>query len=224
MRVSQKPNTLRDKKVLITAGPTREYWDPVRYLSNGSSGQMGMALAQEAAELGARVTLVLGPTPGPLPPRRKNVRVVSIESALELDKTVQKHLQGVHFFVGAAAVSDYRPAVIARQKIKQKPPSLTLQLLRNPDVIANVAHRGPNRPPVVVGFALETKDVIRHAIQKLKRKGLDWIIANRHANLGSSDGSVTLLSRWNDRITIGRMNKERLAKRIWKALMERSAP
>jgi phosphopantothenoylcysteine decarboxylase/phosphopantothenate--cysteine ligase len=223
VRVSKNFNHLRHKKVLITGGPTREYWDPVRFLSNASSGQMGIALAAEAARLGAEVTLVLGPTPGAAARRRKNLRIVPVVSALEMEKKVRDFLPGTRVFVGAAAVSDYRPAAAARQKIKEKPAALRLKLVRNPDIIARVARRGPRRPSVVIGFALETQDVLTHAVEKLRRKGLDWIVANRETNLGSSRGSATLISRWGERLSIGRMPKERLARQIWKALLDRPA-
>ncbi len=223
MRVSKHYNNLRGKKVLITAGPTREYWDPVRFLSNGSSGQMGIALALRAARLGADVVLILGPVPGPIPRRRKNLRVLRVISAQEMDEMVQENLEDTRVFVGSAAVADFRPAILSRHKLKDKPSSLTLKMLRNPDVIAKVARRGPNRPSVVIGFALETQDVMKHAEEKLKNKGLDWIVANRETNLGSPEGSATLLSRWNERIAIGHMPKERLAKQIWKALLDRPA-
>jgi phosphopantothenoylcysteine decarboxylase / phosphopantothenate---cysteine ligase len=223
VRVSKHFNNLRGKKVLITAGPTREHWDPVRFLSNGSSGQMGIALALEAARLGADVILILGPVPGPIPRRRKNLRILRVKSAQEMDEKVQEHLEGTRVFVGSAAVSDYRPAATAHQKLKEKPTALTLRLLRNPDIISKVARRGPNRPPVVIGFALETQDMMENAAAKLRDKGLDWIVANRETNLGAPEGSATLLSRWNERISIGHMTKERLAKQIWKALLDRPA-
>lgn len=224
MRVSKRFNNLRDKKILITAGPTREHWDPVRFLSNGSSGQMGVALAQEAARLGAQVTLVLGPIlQGTIPRKRKNLRVIRVVSALEMDAKVQEHLPGTQVFIGSAAVADYRPAVMLRQKIKEKPAKVQLKLIRNPDIIAKVARRSPDRPSVVIGFALETQDVMENAAGKLKRKGLDWIVANRETSLGAPDGSATLVSRWKERIPIGHMPKERLAKRIWKALLDRPA-
>lgn len=223
MRVSKHFNHLRDKNVLITAGPTRELWDPVRFLSNASSGEMGIALAQEAARLGAGVTLILGPIPGPAPRGRKNLRVIRVTSAQEMDQKVQAHLVGTQVFVGAAAVSDYRPAHIFRQKIKEKPASVQLTLVRNPDIIAKAARRGPRRPSVVIGFALETHDMMENAARKLKAKGLDWIVANRETNLGSSTGAVTLISRWNERIPIGHTTKPRLAKQIWKSLLDRPA-
>jgi len=223
VRVSKHFNHLRHKKVLITAGPTREYWDPVRFMSNGSSGQMGIALALEAARLGAQVSLVLGPTAVAAPRQRKNLRVLRVVGALEMEKKVRENLPGTWVYVGAAAVSDYRPAAISRQKIKDKPASLQLKLVRNPDIIARLACRGPHRPSVVIGFALETQDVLENASDKLRRKGLDWIVANRETNLGAPEGSATLLSRWGERIPIGRMPKERLAKQIWKALLDRPA-
>jgi len=184
---------------------------------------MGIALALEAAKLGADVILVLGPTPGPAPRKRKNLRVFRVVSAREMDERVQAHLPETRVFVGAAAVADFRPAVTLRQKIKGKPARVKLDLVVNPDIIAKVARRGPHRPSVVIGFALETQQVLENAAEKLKQKGLDWIVANRETNLGAPEGSATLLSRWNERIAIGHMTKERLAKQIWKALLDRPA-
>jgi len=223
VRVSKHFNNLRDKKVLITAGPTREHWDPVRFLSNGSSGQMGIALAMEAARLGANVSLILGPTVVPTPRKRKNLRIVRVVGAVEMERKVREHLPGTRVFVGAAAVSDYRPATLFRQKIKEKPVNVQLKLVRNPDIIARVACRGPRRPSVVIGFALETQDMLENSADKLRRKGLDWVVANRETNLGAPEGSAILISRWGERIPIGRMSKERLAKQIWKALLDRPA-
>jgi len=222
-RVSKNFNTLRDKNVLITAGPTREYWDPVRFLTNGSSGQMGIALALEAVKLGAQVTLILGPIQGPPPRQRKNLRVVRVRTALEMDAEVRKRIEETQVFVGAAAVSDYRPEVMLKQKIKEKPATTLLKLVQNPDIIANVARRSPMRPDVVIGFALETEDVIAYAEEKLRKKGLDWIVANRVTNMGASEGTATLLSRWKEKIPLGKMPKEKLARQIWKALLDRPA-
>ena len=140
-----------------------------------------------------------------------------------MDKKVQEHLEDTRVFVGAAAVADYRPAVNFRQKIKEKPAATMLKLMRNPDIIAKVARRGPQRPSVVIGFALETQDMMENAAEKLHQKGLDWIVANRETNLGAPEGSATLISRWKERISIGHMTKERLAKQIWKALLDRPA-
>ena len=223
MRVRNIFNTLRHQKVLVTAGPTREHWDPVRFFSNASSGRMGIALANEAARLGARVTLILGPTSGNVPRPAKAVRVIPVTGALEMDRQVQNHLAGTRVFIGAAAVADYRPAAVSRQKIKAKPAAVSLKLVRNPDIIAKVARDRHGRPALVIGFALETQDLMKNAAMKLKRKDLDWVLANRETNLGTSEGSVTLLSRWYERIPLGPMPKERLARHIWKAVLERPA-
>lgn len=214
---------LEGKKVLITAGPTREYWDPVRFISNGSSGTMGIALAREAKRLGAEVTLILGPICGPWPEARNIGKIVPVTTALDMETAVQEHLAGTQVFVGAAAVSDYRPAKTAKQKIKDKDSQVTLVLKRNPDIIARVARRSPTRPPNVIGFALETEDVLANAKDKLKRKGLDWIVANAEANIGRKSGSATLISRWGEQIPLGRMSKVRLAEKIWLALLKRPA-
>jgi phosphopantothenoylcysteine decarboxylase / phosphopantothenate---cysteine ligase len=215
-------NSIRGLKVLITAGPTREYWDPVRFITNASSGAMGIALASEAKRLGADVTLVLGPVPGGRP-GSNGVKVVPVTTAQEMDEAVRHNLQDTQIFIGAAAVSDYRPSVTHKSKIKDKQESVTLKLIRNPDIIAKVAERTPKRPAVVIGFALETGDVLTYAQEKLTRKGLDWIVANTHANMGGKNGSATLLSRWGERIPLGRMTKQNLAKRIWEALLKRPA-
>lgn len=214
---------LDGKKVLITAGPTREYWDPVRFLTNASSGQMGIALAREAKRLGANVTLILGPIPGPVPEAKSIGTVVQVVTALDMDAAVQEHLPGTQVFVGAAAVSDYRPAKTMKQKIKERDHEVALILKRNPDIIAKVARRSPRRPPTIIGFALETHDVLKFAKDKLKRKGLDWIVANAEENIGRAEGTATLLSRWGEQIPLGKMSKGRLAERIWHALLSRPA-
>ena len=211
---------LKGKKVLITAGPTREYWDPVRYLTNSSSGRMGIALAQEAVRLGARVTLVLGPVGHPSP-ERPRLRVVPIVSAWDMYGAVKKHLHGTDIFIGSAAVVDYRPAVPLKRKIKHHRPSVTLKLYGNPDIVALVGHLRKNRPPVVIGFALETDHVLENARQKLMRKQMDWIMANRESNMGSSQGSGTLLSRWGDRFELKKMPKEKIAQKIWQTILLR---
>jgi phosphopantothenoylcysteine decarboxylase / phosphopantothenate---cysteine ligase len=223
MRVPKNFNNLRDKKVLITAGPTREYWDPVRYISNASSGHMGIALAQEARQLGARVTLIIGPVTVPVPRSQKDLQVLRVMSAQEMEAAVGENLPGTQVFVGAAAVADFRPEVILKKKIKDESSEITLRLVRNPDIIAHVARRSPNRPPVVIGFALETHDLVLNAQQKLKSKGLDWIVANPDSNIGQRGGTAKLLSRWGEQISLGKMPKNDLAKRIWEALLERPA-
>lgn len=209
--------TLRNKKVLITAGPTREYWDPVRYLTNGSSGAMGIALAEEAQRLGARVTLVLGPTE--LTPKKK-VFVVPVVSGWQMYQAVKKHIKDTDFFVGAAAVVDYRPAEPLKFKIKHKKPQLALKLYGNPDIIAMVGHLPKDRPTTVIGFALETDHLLENARGKLIRKRMDWIMANRESNMGSTEGSGTLISRWGHLVSIPKKSKDQLAKTIWQTVLK----
>jgi phosphopantothenoylcysteine decarboxylase / phosphopantothenate---cysteine ligase len=180
---------------------------------------MGIALAQAAARRGARVTLVVGPTAEAWPRRLKNIRVIPVVSALEMRQKVRACRAGADAVIGAAAVADYRPAVHHKRKIKGKPSVLTLKLIKNPDILAEVARPGLGRPKLVIGFALETDHLMRNAGKKLRDKNLDWIIANRPCNLGSRGGLVTLLSRWKDRIPLGPKPKGRLAAAIWAALV-----
>ncbi|WP_409421638.1 bifunctional phosphopantothenoylcysteine decarboxylase/phosphopantothenate--cysteine ligase CoaBC [Pseudaeromonas sp. ZJS20] len=164
-----------DLKLLITAGPTREALDPVRFISNHSSGKMGFALAAAAAELGAQVTLVAGPVALPTPP---GVTRIDVESGLQMHEAVMRLAPEQQIVIGCAAVADYRAAEVAPQKIKKTADkdALTLSLVKNPDIIAEVAALSPR--PFVVGFAAETERVAEHAQDKLKRKGLDMIAAN----------------------------------------------
>ncbi len=159
-------------RVMLTAGPTREAIDPVRYISNSSSGKMGFALA-EAAAAGAEVTLVAGPVQLPTP---AGVRRIDVVSAAEMHAAVMEHVEGCDLFIACAAVADYRPGEVARQKIKKRHADLDLHLVRNADIVADVAARDPR--PFTVGFAAETTDLLQHARSKLERKGLDLVIAN----------------------------------------------
>ncbi|ATF09371.1 bifunctional phosphopantothenoylcysteine decarboxylase/phosphopantothenate--cysteine ligase CoaBC [Candidatus Enterovibrio altilux] len=162
--------------LLITAGPTREAIDPVRYLSNHSSGKMGYAIAEAASKRGARVTLVSGPVNLPTP---ANVNRINVQSAEEMHVVVQQHA-GVHqIFVACAAVADFKPATMANQKMKKKDghDEITLSLTKNPDILASVAAMTDNRP-FTVGFAAETQDVEQYARDKLAKKNLNLICAN----------------------------------------------
>jgi phosphopantothenoylcysteine decarboxylase/phosphopantothenate--cysteine ligase len=168
------PGSLQGNKVLITAGPTREAIDPVRYLSNRSSGKMGYAVAQAALDAGAEVTLVSGPTclepPG-------GARVYRCQSAQEMLDQVMAQVEGQDIFIATAAVADYRVAEIAANKIKKSSESLSLELVRNPDILARVA--ALETRPFCVGFAAETQDLEQYAEDKMQRKKLDMIAANR---------------------------------------------
>jgi len=214
---------LQGKKVLITAGPTREYWDPVRFISNGSSGRMGLALARAAVNLGAKVTVVLGPVALTAADQRGMGKIIPVTSALDMEQAVRQQLFKTTIFMGAAAVSDYRPEKIMRQKIKDKQSHVTLQLRRNPDIIAQVARRNAKRPRLVIGFALETQQVINHAQDKLKRKGLDWVVANTVHNIGNKKGSVTLIPKQGPLIRFGSMSKQKMAQKIWQTVLSQGS-
>ena len=168
------PGSLAGRRVMVSAGPTYEDLDPVRYLGNRSSGKMGFALAAEAARRGAQVTLVAGPVTLVTPP---GVRRVDVRRAEQMRDAVLADLPGQDVYIGAAAVADYMPARTASQKIKKSAAPLSLELVRTPDILAEVAAH-PQRPALVVGFAAETHDVEAHARAKLAAKQLDLIAAN----------------------------------------------
>ncbi len=178
------------RKVVVTAGPTREPIDPVRFISNPSSGKMGYALASVAARRGADVTLVSGPT---LLPDPAGVHVVRVETAEQMARAVEQATPGVDLFVGAAAVSDYRPAAASPQKIKKGAGDETLVLSRTPDILAGMGERfaGKKDAPVLVGFAAETEEVIARAREKLKGKRCDLVVANKVGGPGAGFGSDT---------------------------------
>lgn len=179
--------------VVITAGPTWEAIDPVRGLTNRSSGKMGYAVAEAAAEAGARVVLVSGPTTLVNPERVLTLRVTS---AQEMYNTVLAHVSTAEIFIGVAAVADYRPLQTASEKIKKEQERITLELVRNPDILASVAALKP--PLYTVGFAAETESVEENARRKLKNKNLDIVAANRvGADLGfeSDENSLLLVER-----------------------------
>ena len=187
---------LAGKKLVITAGPTQEAIDPVRYISNHSSGKMGFALASAAADAGASVTLIAGPVNLPTPDR---VTRIDITDARSMYAAAMEQTNGSDMFIGCAAVADYRPETIAETKIKKDPTStdqtLTLTLVRNPDIVASIAAKEDR--PFVVGFAAETNNVIEYATDKRKRKNLDLIIANDVSDtsigFNSEDNAVTLV-------------------------------
>lgn len=168
------PGKLLGKQVLISAGPTREAIDPVRYISNRSSGKMGYALAQAASEAGADVTLVSGPVEISPP---QSVRRVSVTSAIEMRDAVIERAPGADIFIACAAVSDYRVEKPAAHKIKKDGASMQLELVPTPDIVSEVTQLG--NKPFTLGFAAETEDVEQHAREKLTRKNLDMIAANQ---------------------------------------------
>ena len=175
------PYDLQGLTVLLTAGPTREALDPVRFISNRSTGKMGFAIAAAAAVAGARVILVSGPVGLKTPP---GVERLDVESAVEMHAAVMERVRGGDIFIATAAVADYRAASLAEQKIKKTRDTLHLELTRNPDILAEVAALRSHRP-FTVGFAAETHDVVRYAEDKRRRKNLDMIAANRVGVAGS---------------------------------------
>ncbi len=178
---SLAPHELQGLTVLLTAGPTREALDPVRFISNRSTGKMGFAVAAAAAEAGAQVVLVSGPVNLPTPP---GVQRMDVESALEMRQVVLQHARQAHIFIATAAVADYRAAEPAPQKIKKTQDRMQLALVRNPDILAEVAALSAHRP-FTVGFAAETQEVLRYAEDKRRRKQLDVIAANQVGVVGS---------------------------------------
>jgi phosphopantothenoylcysteine decarboxylase/phosphopantothenate--cysteine ligase len=183
-----------DRKVVITAGPTREAIDPVRYITNRSSGKMGYAIASAAAAEGANVVLVSGPVNLPVPP---GVEVINVESAKEMYDATHEAVFGADVFIAAAAVADYRPADTAEQKIKKNDEKMSLQLTRCPDILASVA--ALESAPFTVGFAAETENVTGYARGKLEKKKLNMIVANqvgKDRGFDRDDNAVTVL--WQD--------------------------
>lgn len=206
---------LAGRHVLINAGPTREAIDPVRYISNHSSGKMGFALAEAAAEAGARVTLVAGPVNLPTPPRVERIDVVSARDMLAACEMALP----ADVFIASAAVADYRPVEAADSKLKKDPQSedgMQLSLVRNPDILATLAARSER--PWCVGFAAETHDVLSYARDKLQRKNLDLIIANdvSQPDIGfnSDNNSVTLIDRSLHQQHLPQASKSKLARTI----------
>lgn len=206
---------LKGRKVIVTAGPTREAIDPVRYISNHSSGRQGFAVAAAAVAQGAEVVLISGPVSIPVP---GGLRCISVDSAEQMHAAVNAELPGCDIFIGVAAVADYRPAHVADLKIKkeaQRDQKLELRLVENPDIIASVAASA--HKPFVVGFAAETHNVLEHAKGKRVRKGLDVIVVNdvSLADIGfnSIDNAATVV--WADgELTLPKQNKSSLARSI----------
>jgi phosphopantothenoylcysteine decarboxylase / phosphopantothenate---cysteine ligase len=207
-------------KVLITAGPTRERIDPVRFITNRSSGKMGYAVAEAAHEAGAEVVLVSGPVNVATPP---GVRRVDVETAEQMMNAVDERLADTDIFIAAAAVSDYRPVQCASEKIKKTSDSLTLALSRTTDILATVAARAPR--PFVVGFAAETQNVERNALAKLEGKRLDMIAANQVGDnlaFDCEDNAITVY--WpGGKQDLGRGPKRQLAAALVSLIAERRA-
>jgi phosphopantothenoylcysteine decarboxylase/phosphopantothenate--cysteine ligase len=216
---------LAGEHVLVTAGPTREPIDPVRYVSNRSSGRMGYALATASARRGAQVTLISGPT-SLRPPA--GVRLVAVQTAAEMRDAVLAALDDATIVIKAAAVADYRVAIPAAQKIRSKQEGLTLSLLANPDILAEVRQRKGGR--FVVGFAAETSELHHSARRKLEAKGLDLIVANdvsrADSGFDAAENEVVMLDRWGGAVEVSRRPKTEVADAVLDRVMalRRAAP
>tara|TARA_Y100001960_G_scaffold330109_1_gene423252 strand:- start:8094 stop:9293 length:1200 start_codon:yes stop_codon:yes gene_type:complete len=217
---SNKP--LEGKSVVITAGPTREAIDPVRYISNHSSGKMGFALAEAAQLLGASVTLIAGPVSLPTP---HNVERINVDSAISMHTAAMAQATKHDIFIGCAAVADYRPDNIAEQKIKKTDDSdrMTVTIVKNPDIIASVAALDASRP-FTVGFAAETQDVAHYARTKLAKKNLDMICANdvsvEGQGFNSNDNAITVY--WKDgEQSLTLASKQLIARQIMTAIADK---
>lgn len=218
---TQRAHDLTGKRVVITAGPTHEALDPVRYLGNRSSGKMGLALAEAARDRGAEVTLILGPI-ALAPP--SGIEVVPVRSALDMQAALEAAYPDADAIVMAAAVADFRPAEIAAQKIKKRDDedAPVIRLVRNPDLLAGLGARRKRegKGPALIGFAVETEHLLEAARGKLERKAVDLIVAN-HASVAfeGDDNEATLVSAAEAEPT-GRISKRALADRI----LDRIAP
>ena len=214
----RRAQPLKGLKVVVTAGPTREPIDPVRYITNRSSGKMGFAVATAARDAGADVVLVTGPVALPTPPA---VRRVDVETAEELYKKVHDEIGGAHIFVACAAVADYRPREAADRKIKRSAAEMELALVRSPDTLASVA--ALPQAPFTVGFAAETHDVATHARGKLERKRIDMIAANqvgRDCGFDRETNELTVF--WpGGEVALGEGTKSQLARRLVEIIGER---
>jgi phosphopantothenoylcysteine decarboxylase / phosphopantothenate---cysteine ligase len=207
------PKDFKGKRILITAGPTEEPLDPVRFITNLSSGKMGYALASAAHRRGAKVTLISGPTTLSEPPIEKVIRV---RTAKEMYKAVMDHYKKANIIIKAAAVADYRPKVSAVEKIKKNQKTLSLELERNPDIIAEIGKDKGNR--VLAGFAMETENLLANAREKLIKKNMDLIVANNlreeGAGFRTDTNIITIIDREGRTESFNKMTKIEAAEKI----------
>ncbi|NTW48996.1 MAG: bifunctional phosphopantothenoylcysteine decarboxylase/phosphopantothenate--cysteine ligase CoaBC [Chlorobiales bacterium] len=214
--LNNEPKVFRGKKVLVTAGATREKIDEVRFISNYSSGKMGFAIAGAAAELGASVVLVTGKTALPTP---EGVRRIEVESALDMYDAAALHFDDSDVFISAAAVADYRPAERHMGKMKKTADELEIRLVKNPDILAAFGARKKDRQ-LAIGFALEAQNPLENAIEKLKKKNLDMVVLNSATEPGAGfevdTNIVTLIDRAGRSEKLPLMSKADVAREILK--------
>lgn len=211
---------LAGKKILVNAGPTYEAIDPVRFIGNRSSGKMGIAIAEKFALLGADVTLVLGPSH--LKPALKSVKLVKVESGAEMYEACLKEFDTSHIAVCSAAVADYKPKTVSDSKIKKKDAELILDLIKTTDILSELGKLKKNQ--CLVGFALETNDLLNYATQKLKNKNLDIIVANSAVEQGSGfaidTNKVTIIDKHNKITNFELKTKQEVASDIVNYIIE----
>ena len=198
---------LKGKKILITSGRTKENIDPVRYLSNNSSGKMGYSLAQAAVDLGAEVILISGPTDLKIPNGLKNF--ISVESALEMYEKVDEYFKNTDIFIACAAVADYRPKEYKKKKIKKSDSDFVIELVRNPDILLEMSKKKEKQ--LLVGFAAETSDIRENALKKLEKKNLDIIVANNASVMGSDENVIEIIKKDRTSVEISQKSKMELA-------------
>ncbi|WP_289136702.1 bifunctional phosphopantothenoylcysteine decarboxylase/phosphopantothenate--cysteine ligase CoaBC [uncultured Brevibacillus sp.] len=217
-QVPGQTQDLAGKHVLVTAGPTREKIDPIRYITNHASGKMGYAIAEAARDRGAKVTLVSGPTTLERP---SGVEFVAVESVQEMFDAVMQHLPESDIVIKSAAVSDYRPKTVQEHKMKKGDGPLVLELDKAPDILKTVGERKTKQ--FVVGFAAETQDVLKHAQSKIERKNLDMIVANNvlteGAGMGSDTNVVTIMTRAGEQLALDKLSKRAVAEKILDAVL-----
>ncbi len=206
-KIKNFDTALKGKKILITSGRTKENIDPVRYLSNNSSGKMGYSLAQAAVDLGAEVTLISGPTDLKVPNGLENF--ISVESALEMYEKVDEYFKNTDIFIACAAVADYRPKEYKKEKIKKSDADLVIELIRNPDILLEMSKKKEKQ--LLVGFAAETNDIRENALKKLEKKNLDIIVANNASVMGSDENVIEIIKKDRTSVEISQKSKIELA-------------
>lgn len=206
-KIENFDTALKGKQILITSGRTKENIDPIRYLSNNSSGKMGYSLAQAAVDMGAEVTLISGPTDLKIPNGLKNF--ISVESALEMYEKVDEYFKNTDIFIACAAVADYRPKEYKNEKIKKSDSDLVIELVRNPDILLEMSKKKEKQ--LLVGFAAETNDIRENALKKLEKKDLDIIVANNASVMGSDENVIEIIKKDRTSMKISQKSKIELA-------------
>ena len=220
MELEDKQQDLKGKKVLISAGPTIAPIDPVRYITNRSTGKMGYAIAEEARDRGAEVVLVSGPTNLNSP---KNVKIINIKTNEEMKNEIFNYYEWADIVIKSAAVADYKPKEYSNQKIKKGEGDLNLCLTRDSDILKSLGEVKTHQ--ILVGFAAESNDVLKNAEKKLKNKNLDFIVANditaTDTGFGSEDNKVIIISKDNEKLELEKMSKREVASNIFDMILEK---